>query len=111
MGTRDPRAPAHWLAVIAFTISCAWAQQPDSLKREAWSFIDGRANVFADANQTIWSAAETSLEELESAQTLQKLLADGGFEVEAGVAGNSKLPLRYWSIQSGRVTANSGVKR
>ena len=31
--------------------------------------------------------------------------------VETGVCGNWNVPLRYWSIQRGRVTANGGVKR
>ena len=76
------------LALLALGgVSVALAQQPAALKREAWSYIDSRSNVFADANQTIWSAAETSLEEMESAKTLQDLLTAGGFEVEAGVAG------------------------
>jgi aminobenzoyl-glutamate utilization protein B len=68
-------------------VTAVSAQQPAALKREAWSYIERRTDVFAEANQTIWAAAEGSLQETESAQALQGLLADSGFEVEAGVAG------------------------
>ena len=88
MNAGSDNALRGWSCVMMLlAASTAWSHQPAALKETAWSFIDSRANVFADANQTIWNAAETSLEEMESATTLQQLLADGGFEVEAGVAG------------------------
>ena len=75
------------LIVSLCWMSAGSAQQAVALKSEAWSFIEARADVFAEANRTIWRAAEGSLQEVKSARALQTLLADNGFEVEAGVAG------------------------
>ena len=75
------------LSVLLLPIMEAPAQEVPALKRSAWSYLDGRADVLAQTNQTIWSAAETSLKESVSAKALQDLLAESGFEVQAGVAG------------------------
>ncbi|MEE8307774.1 MAG: amidohydrolase, partial [Gammaproteobacteria bacterium] len=75
------------LIAALLCVTAVSAQQPAALKREAWSYIERRTDVFAEANQTIWAAAEGSLQETESAQALQGLLVDSGFKVEAGVAG------------------------
>lgn len=87
MNKWDVRLLASLLAGTALLSAGALAQAPAAMKQQAWSYIEDRADAFAEANQVIWSAAETSLEEMESAAALQQLLADGGFEVEAGVAG------------------------
>ena len=88
MTTWARRGIAHllWLPAL-LVVPGADAQQVIDLKGDAWSYIDSRAGVFADTNQTIWAAAETSLQETRSATALQALLTDGGFKVETGVAG------------------------
>ena len=52
-------------SLLLVGLSVASAQQPTALKRDAWSYIEGRADVFAETNQTIWSAAEGSLQEFQ----------------------------------------------
>ena len=64
-----------------------WAADVEQMKRDAWSWLDSQTSILESANQRIWSYAETSLEEAKSSQELQRLLADNGFSVEAGVAG------------------------
>ena len=53
----------------------------------AWDWIDSHTAVLEDANQRIWSYAETGLAETQSSQALQDLLTDNGFKLDAGIAG------------------------
>jgi aminobenzoyl-glutamate utilization protein B len=73
-------------AVMCAAIGPASAADVAQMKRDAWSWLDGQTARLETANQNIWSFAETSLEETRSSQELQALLAEAGFEVEAGVA-------------------------
>ncbi len=77
------------LAVISAAggIPSPQAADVDTLKQNAWSWLDSQTQVLETANLNIWSYAETSLEETKSSKELQALLVDNGFSVESGVAG------------------------
>ena len=77
------------LAVISVAggIPSPQAADVDTLKQNAWSWLDSQTQVLETANLNIWSYAETSLEETKSSKELQALLVDNGFSVESGVAG------------------------
>lgn len=74
-------------AVLPDQLATAAPAASESLKQAAYETIDRQASTLAEANQAIWSYAETSLEETRSSKLLQDLLAARGFAVEAGVAG------------------------
>jgi aminobenzoyl-glutamate utilization protein B len=56
-------------------------------KSAAFAWIDGNAEVLRRVNRSIWTHAETGLEEVKSSKELADLLQANGFTVEAGVAG------------------------
>lgn len=79
--------PAAMLVLLLAQLSFQASADTDELKQSAWTSLERQATTLAEANQKIWSFAETSLEETRSSQVLQDLLAARGFDVEAGVAG------------------------
>jgi aminobenzoyl-glutamate utilization protein B len=72
--------------LLAAAISTTHAQAPDA-KRAAIQFLDANAATWQRVNRSIWSYAETGLQETRSAQELIALLKQNGFTVRAGVAG------------------------
>ena len=63
-----------------------FAQQADSLRREAWASVEQQQSDLIGLSDSIWRYAETSLQEDQSAATLAVYLSSNGFEVEHGVA-------------------------
>ncbi len=74
------------LTTVLVMLTFLGSAMAQDAKQEAWSFIDGQSTRLAQANQKIWSYAETSLEETRSSQELQEILQANGFKVEAGVS-------------------------
>lgn len=49
--------------------------------------VDGRYSQTADIARTLWEYAEVGYQERQSSALLQRVLAEEGFDIEAGVAG------------------------
>ena len=56
-------------------------------KKELYKYIDENKGIFEELSDKIWSFAEISLKEHESARTYKALLEELGFKVETGLAG------------------------
>jgi aminobenzoyl-glutamate utilization protein B len=65
-------------------------------KSAAVAYVDGNAAAFRDTNRTIWSFAEPSLQEYQSAELLASVLERNGFQVERGVAGMPTAFVATW---------------
>ncbi|MDP6277838.1 MAG: amidohydrolase [Nitrospinota bacterium] len=57
----------------------------DSLKQKALDFIESQRGEARDISREIWRFAEVALEEFKSAELLEDLLEQNGFEVQRGV--------------------------
>ncbi len=57
------------------------------MKNRAIKYIDENSNLFYDVSHKVWEYAELSLKEFKSAALYEKVLKDGGFEVESGICG------------------------
>ncbi len=69
-------------------------------KSAAIAYVDGHAELFRDTNRAIWSYAEPSLEEFQSAELLASLLERNGFVVERGVGGMPTAFVATWGSGS-----------
>jgi aminobenzoyl-glutamate utilization protein B len=76
--------PAFMLILAA---GAGWPGANDSSKQAALAWIDANADALKRVNRSIWTYAETGLEETKSAKELMDLLRANGFAIEAGVAG------------------------
>ena len=59
-------------------------------------YIDDNADRFSEVAQQIWDYAEVGYQEQQSSSLLQRLLSDGGFRVETGVAGMPTAFVAEW---------------
>jgi aminobenzoyl-glutamate utilization protein B len=75
------------LGVAMLAPAPATAAGADALKAQATRYLDSQSALLAQTNRRIWSFSETSLDEGRSSAELQRVLAENGFEVQAGVAG------------------------
>ena len=57
----------------------------DDLKRHAVDYLDGQAGEAREIAREIWNFAEIALEEFKSAELLEDVLEQHGFEVQRGV--------------------------
>jgi len=71
-----------FLFLLAFL--SAFAQKDKEMLTKT---IDANAEAYSKAAMEIWDYAEVGYQEYKSTDVLQKLLADGGFNVTSGVAG------------------------
>ena len=78
------RSSLFFLALLTGSFASA---QPKLAKATAHEWVDANAETLKRMNQSIWSYAETGLDERRSAKELIDLLKANGFEVEEGVAG------------------------
>lgn len=72
---------------VVFLFSFCSEQALAQAKNTAFSWIDRSAETLKRVNKSIWTYAETGLEETQSAKELMDLLRANGFMIEAGVAG------------------------
>ena len=78
------------MGAIAFLVAASSLFAGNKLtkeKRTALSWIDGNRDAVVSWADSIWTYAETSLQEHRSAAVLAKALEENGFRVERGVAG------------------------
>jgi aminobenzoyl-glutamate utilization protein B len=80
-----------WLfGAIAFLLAASSLQATGKLTKEkqtALSWLDGNRDAIVSWADSIWTYAETSLQEHRSSEVLAKALEQNGFRVERGVAG------------------------
>ena len=84
---RISRAPVRVLGLLLVLMLCRHGVAAEPTKEKAWKWIDAHTEQFQQANQHIWSFAETGLTETRSSLELQNLLSSYGFSVAVGVAG------------------------
>jgi aminobenzoyl-glutamate utilization protein B len=74
-------------AVLAGAAAAVSHAQTPAAKAAAIGWLDANAPTWQRINRSIWTYAETGLEETRSSQELIRVLKDHGFTVEEGVAG------------------------
>ena len=84
------------LAGCAAGPAAAGMPQAQAGKTQVAQFVDTHAASFATTAQQIWDLAEVGYQEEESSRILQDHLRDGGFVVEAGVAGMPTAFVAEW---------------
>ncbi len=74
------------LVLVFFFIMPTFAQNAETMKRDAFSNLDARYADYKNIALQIWDNAEVGFKEYKSSALLQKTLSDAGFAVQAGVA-------------------------
>src|SRR5258706_12285976 len=78
------KTPIILFVCALFQFSFANAQK---LKTEVFKSIDSKLDFYTSVEQRIWGFAEVGFQETQSSALLQQTLKDGGFKIEAGIAG------------------------
>jgi aminobenzoyl-glutamate utilization protein B len=84
------RRPLTWFRAASVAVLIAAPAAPAAAQdRPAWLMgdLEQRRDAYAETALRIWELAEVGYREHESSALLQRLLAEQGFRVEAGVAG------------------------
>ena len=68
----------------------------DAIKQKAIDFIESQRGEAREISREIWSFAEVALEEFKSAELLEDLLEQSGFEVQRGVGGLPTAFIARW---------------
>ncbi|NNM34846.1 MAG: amidohydrolase [Gemmatimonadetes bacterium] len=85
--------------MLVLAVACvlpAGALQGQSGKDRVAAHIESRSANWGEVAQRIWDLAEVGYLEEESSALLQEQLAEGGFQVEAGVAGMPTAFVASW---------------
>ena len=88
--------PAQALAAFALLVSPATSLLAQDGKDAVTAHIASRAGTYGAVAQQIWDLAEVGYLENQSSALLQRQLAEGGFRVEAGVAGMPTAFVASW---------------
>ncbi|MFM7329917.1 MAG: amidohydrolase [Bacteroidota bacterium] len=72
--------------IFLLTLGC-FAASGQKFHQEILKSMDSKTEGYAKAAKQIWEFAEVGYKETKSSALLQKMLADAGFTIEAGVAG------------------------
>jgi aminobenzoyl-glutamate utilization protein B len=72
---------------VFFAPLSMWAQDKEAMKVNAQKSLDTQYDGYKKIAHQIWDYAEVGYKEVRSSELLQTTLKNGGFKVEAGVAG------------------------